>query len=60
MDLHGQLTRRNQDQRGNVAMFSCAIICSIIGIRKASVFPVPVCAVARTSFPSKAGGIADA
>src|SRR5690348_6905512 len=28
-----------------------------IGIRKASVFPVPVCAVATTSAPVNAGGI---
>lgn len=32
----------------------------MIGIRKASVLPVPVCAVASTSLPSSAGGIADA
>jgi hypothetical protein len=31
---------------------------SITGIRKASVLPVPVCAVARTSLPVSAGGIA--
>src|ERR1700749_4008032 len=31
---------------------------SMIGIRKLSVLPVPVCAVASTSFPSSAGGIA--
>src|SRR5271167_1562771 len=33
---------------------------SMIGIKKARVLPVPVCAVARTSLPSSAGGIADA
>ncbi len=31
---------------------------STIGIRKESVLPVPVCAVASTSLPSSAGGIA--
>jgi len=30
------------------------------GMRNASVLPVPVCAVASTSFPSSAGGTADA
>jgi hypothetical protein len=33
-------------------------MCSIIGIRKLSVLPVPVEAVARMSAPSSAGGIA--
>jgi hypothetical protein len=40
--------------------FACTIIFLIIGIRNAKVFRVPVCAVARTSFPSSAGGIAEA
>ena len=35
-----------------------ASMCSIIGIRKLSVLPVPVEAVARMSAPSSAGGIA--
>ena len=38
----------------------CASIFSIIGIRKLSVLPVPVEAVARMSAPSSAGGIAPA
>jgi len=33
---------------------------SITGIRNARVFPVPVCAVATTSLPCRAGGIASA
>ena len=33
-------------------------MCSIIGIRKLSVLPVPVEAVARMSLPFSAGGIA--
>ena len=36
----------------------CSI--SMIGIRKASVLPVPVCAVPITSLPSRAGEIAAA
>src|SRR5215813_10591187 len=32
----------------------------MMGIRKLRVLPVPVCAVARTSLPSRAGGIAPA
>src|SRR5581483_6945856 len=38
----------------------CLCSCSIIGIRNASVLPVPVWAVARTSLPSRACGIAAA
>ena len=38
---------------------ACGRFCSIstIGIRKPSVLPVPVCAVASTSRPSRAGGM---
>ncbi len=32
--------------------------CSMMGMRKLSVLPVPVCAVANTSRPSRAGGMA--
>jgi hypothetical protein len=38
----------------------CFASFSITGIRNASVFPVPVCAVAIKSFPSRACGIAAA
>ena len=64
LDLHGQFARGQNDERLRFAPFHPLRIgfCSIstMGMRKLRVLPVPVCAVASTSRPSSAGGIAPA
>ena len=42
----------------NLFWFGKSIKCCIIGIEKAAVLPVPVCAVPNKSLCSNAGGIA--
>ena len=58
VDLHRASSRVGNKNQGlrRAGRLRCSI--SINGITKASVLPVPVCAVPITSLPSRAGGMA--